>query len=211
MSTQLLSAPGKVHELCDDLESLWFVLLYEGLHFVKHNKPHRISLAEIFDHEMITGEIHYGGLGKSNMYANRVALMTKWLEFDSKPFTALVRQFYLLFKSLHGSYQTLELGEPLTEPVKQDLEKLKSCTEIKGLLKKSLESGEWPPTCDKVEDQYPRTERLTHQQKEAVALSYANHSLVPSGTHSGEKRKRFGEDDRLALNEAKRSKTSLLM
>lgn len=39
MSLRLIDNPRKRHELIDDLESLFWSLLYGALHFVKHNKP----------------------------------------------------------------------------------------------------------------------------------------------------------------------------
>ena len=45
-----LPGPGNIHELCDGLESFWFVLLFEGLHFVKHHKLSGIWMAIVFDY-----------------------------------------------------------------------------------------------------------------------------------------------------------------
>ena len=207
MSTRLLSTPGKVHELSDDLESLWFVLLFEGLHFVKHNKPSGIKMANIFDHVdvSLTTGTHTGGLGKQLLYHNP-SLMTKVLEFESKPFTTLTRQIYRLFKSLDAYYVAQDGEETPSDPVKENVRKLESCAEIQRLLKVALDSEEWPASCDKVQDQYPPIRRLTHQQKETVALSYANRSLMPSSAPSGGKRKREEEDDPQVFNEIKRPK-----
>jgi hypothetical protein len=50
MSTRLLTTyEFKIHELRDDLESLWFVLLYEALHFVRHNSLFGIHMGDIFN------------------------------------------------------------------------------------------------------------------------------------------------------------------
>ena len=212
MSTRLLSAPGKVHELCDDLESLWFVLLFEGLHFVKHNNPRGIKMATIFDHfdVSLTTGTHTGGLGKRDLYSNNGVLMTKVLEFDSKPFTALVRQIYRLFKSLNAYYMAQDEEETPSDSVKENARKLESCAEIERLLEEALKSDEWPASCDKVQDQYPPTRRLTPQQKETVGLSYANRSLAHStGAPSGGKRKRDEEDDPQIFDETKRPKIGL--
>ena len=208
MSTRLLSTPGKVHELRDDLESLWFVLLFEGLHFVKHNKPSGIKMASIFDHVdvSLTTGTHTGGLGKHHLYTSSGNLMTKVLEFESKPFTTLTRQIYRLFKSLNAYYMAQDDEAMPSDPVEGNVRKLESCAEIQRLLKVALDSEEWPASCDKVQDQYPPIRRLTHQQKETVALSYANRSLMPSSAPSGGKRKREEEDDPQVFNEIKRPK-----
>ncbi|KAF9645016.1 hypothetical protein BDM02DRAFT_3131389 [Thelephora ganbajun] len=173
MSMRLLTTPGKVHELCDCLESLWFVLLYEGLHFVNHNKPRGIKMASVFDH----------------------GLMTRMLQFESKPFTALIRQLYLLFKSLDAYYMTQDNDEQPSDSLKENIRKLDSCAEIERLLGEALNSEGWSVSCDKAEDQYPPRKHLTPKQKETVALLYVNCSLVPAGELPGVKRKREEEDD----------------
>ena len=208
MSTRLLTSPGKIHELCDDLESLWFVLLFESLHFVKHNEPEEIDMSDIFDQSYTTRTTgtHKGGRGKRDLYLES-PLMTETLEFDSKPFTTLIRQIYQLFRSLTLYYVAKGMGGTPSDSFKEDVEKLESCAEIERLLKAALDSKGWPETRDKVRDQYPPTGRSTPQQKETIALSYVSRSLVPSSAPSGGKRKREGEDPQ-PLNEFKRSKIS---
>ena len=210
MSTQLLVKPGKVHELCDDLESFWFVLLFEGLHFVKHNKPGDIDMAIIFDQASVspaTGT-HTGGLGKLHLYFTNGHVMDEELKFESGPFTTLVRQIYWLFQSLNAHYvaQGMTRGNKrkLNDSHEEDVEKLKSCGEIERLLGEALSSRDWPELCDKVEDQYPPTRHLTPKQKDTVALSYVNQSLLSS--IGPLKRKRGGEDGP-QVPETKRLKT----
>ena len=197
MSTRLLFRPGKVHELCDDLESFWFVLLFEALHFVKHNKASGINMARIFDQVdvSLTTGTHTGGLGKIHLYSNNDVVINRTLEFESKPFTALVRQIYRLFRSLSAYYAAQDYGETPNDFYKENARKLESCAEIERLLREALDSEEWPEICDKAEDQYPPTRHLTPKQKDTIALSYVNRSLMPSGEPSGTKRKREKEDD----------------
>ena len=210
MSTQLLVCPGKVHELCDDLESFWFVLLFEGLHFVKHNEPGDIDMAIIFDQASVspaTGT-HTGGLGKLHLYLKNSRLMNRELKFESKPFTTLVRQIYRLFQSLNAHYLTQDLAEDnegkSNDLYEKDAKKLESCGEIKRLLGEALNSGDWPEICDKVEDQYPPTRHLTPKQKDTIALSYANQPLISSLEPSKRKREQ-GDDPQVP--EIKRLKT----
>ena len=204
MSTRLLSKPGKVHELWDDLESLWFVLLFEGLHFVKHNKPRGIKMASIFnqaDVSLTTG-VHTGGEGKILLYLSKGAVMNGALEFESKPFTILIRRIYQLFKSLHKHYVAKDDNEPVDVFHGENVGKLKSCAEIERLLTEALDSGDWPEDCDKVTDQYPPTKNLMFEHKDAIASGLAN---IRSCTESS-KRKR--EDDDLQILPIKRSRTA---
>ena len=206
MSTRLLSQPGKDHELWDDLESLWFVLLFEGLHFAKHNKPDDIDMALIFDQARLcpkTGT-HTGGLGKRELYAHMYHIMNRNLEFESKPFTALIRRIYRMFASLHAYYVAKDRDEPIDVSHEENFGKLKNCVEMKSLLTEALSSEGWPEVCDKVEDQYPPTKNLTFEQKDTVAAGYVN---TPS-PYEPSKRKRE-EEEEVPISPTKRSRTDL--
>ena len=207
MLTRLLLRPGKVHELCNDLESFWFVLLFKGLHFVKHSKPSGIKMATIFDHVdvSLTTGTHTGGVGKAHLYSNDALIMNRMLKFESKPFTTLVRQIYRLFQSLNAHYIAQDNEE---EPNEESIRKLESCAGIKRLLRDALNSDEWPEICNKVQDQYLPIRHLMPEQKDTVALSYVNRSLVPSSEPSGVKQKREEEDDP-QIPETKHPKTGL--
>ena len=197
MSTRLLIAPGKVYQLCDDLESLWFVLLYEGLHYLKHNKPSAIRMQILFDHVDVCPETgtHTGGVGKRDLYTFGEILMTETLQFESKPFTTLIGQVYWLFHALNAYHKKLDLKKKPGSSILDSCEKLESCAEIKRLLTEALGSDEWPETCDKVKDQYPPKNRLTPQEKDTIALSFVNRSLITPGEPSGTKRKRDERDE----------------
>jgi len=205
MSTRLLRVHGKVHELSDDLESHFFVLLFEALHFVEHNKPHGVFMQEIFDHVNVDPETghHTGGGGKVIFYSTGSPIVNHRLEFTSKPFTTLIRGLYRLFKSLHQYHAAKEDD---TEPSKSDatnVEKLQGFTGVAELFDGALKSEGWPTECDKVLDQYPPTKDLNSKQKDTVALSYLNQSLVP--VPSSGKRKRESEGDIRRSTRAKRS------
>lgn len=154
MSTRLLRDPGKIHELSDDLESLWLVFLYQGLHFIKHNNPSNIHINFLFDEAHVcpvTGA-YAGGGERLYFYHFRAA---RKLKFESAPFTTLVRDIYLLFRSLQQYYVAQDNEEDPSDSLVKDVEKLKSCAEIERILRKALDSKGWPVECDKVEDQYP--------------------------------------------------------
>jgi len=214
MSTQLLTKPGKVHELCDDLESFWFVLLFEGLHFVKHNRPSGTMILTLFDYVAVsptTGTLT-GGTGKFVLYTRKKALMTDTLKFDSAPFTALIRKMYLRFKALDAYYMAQGNGETPNEFLQENFRKMGSCADIKEILEEALGSEEWPVSCDKVEDQYRPIGRPASEQKDTIALSYASRSLMPPGEPSGGvKRKREEEEEggTQIRAETKRQKTGL--
>jgi len=193
MSTRLLSVKGKIHELSDDLESHFFVLLFEGLHFVEHNKPDGISMQRIFDQVDVNLETgnHTGGDGKVALYSSAgFDTMDNQLKFTSKPFTILIRGLYQLFMSLHLYHLLKGIKQKPGRSNERNVKKLEACVGVVALLDEALTSKEWPTKCDKVPDQYPPTNRLKPEQKDTVALSYLNQSLATGS--SGGKRKREG-------------------
>ena len=205
MSTQLLSTPGKIHDLSDDLESHFFVILYNALHFVKHNEPSGLDMKHIFDQSTIslkTGT-HLGGAGKRNMYAKGFHVM-----FTSKPFTILIRALFRLFGALENYHATNTLGYDPAPALIKDVKKLDDCTEIKRLFTEALDSKKWPTECDKVEDQYPPIDNLTSEQKEAVALSFTNSALTTESSTGKRKRGENVPIDPQRLRRSKRSKVS---
>lgn len=191
--------PRKVHELCDDLESFWFVLLFESLHFVKHNRPSGTMMPTLFDYVAVsptTGTLGTGGTGKSVLYTRKKVFMTDTLKFDSAPFTALVRKMYLRFKALDAYYMAQGNGETPNDFLQENFRKMGSCADIKEIFEEALGSEEWPVSCDKVEDQYRPIGRSVSEQKDTIALSYASRSLVPPDEPSGGvKRKREEEEE----------------
>ena len=215
MSTRLLSTPGKAHELRDDLESLWFVFLYEALHFVKHNKPFEIRMHLLFDQAdvcHITGT-HTGGVGKTVFYFSGGAMINRRLDFGNKPFNTLVRQIYQLFQSLNAYYTEQDIKvdpevEDLNSPLINCVRKLDSCTELERLLREALDAKGWPESCDKVEDQYPPTTNLTPEQKNTIAISYVNSPARDSGEPFGTKRKREESEGSPPASESKRIKVN---
>ena len=194
-STQLFFNSRKVHELCDDLESLWFVLLFECLHFVKHNKPEDMDMPTIYTFDgSERSRNDYPGLGKWDLYRSGL-LMPRVLKFDSKPFTTLIRQIYRLFRSFHRYCEAQDMKEASEVSVGEDAGKLKSCAEIERLLGEALNSKGWPTDCDKVEDQYPPVVEMTVEQMDIIAMSYVNRPIARPGVLPAGKRKREEEGD----------------
>lgn len=95
MSTHIPSIPGKIYELCNDLELHFFVIFYIVLHFIKqHNRSPKINMEDIFDQSHIcqlTGQ-HSDSMGKENMYGKPFPV-----EFTSEPFKKLIHSLFLFF------------------------------------------------------------------------------------------------------------------
>ena len=199
MSTRLLTTPGKAHELRDDLESLWFVLLYQALHSVKHNKPPEIQMDIIFDQVRVcpTTGVHTGGLGKTVLYFSGGVIIDNRLDFGNEPFNTLIRKVYQPFQALNTYYTDRDGGkeEEPDSPVVNCVRKLDSCAEIERLFREALATEGWPESCDKVQDNYPPKKHLTPEEKDTIALGYVNSSFREPGEPSGTKRKREEEEE----------------
>ena len=179
MSTEQLANPGKIYEVSDELESFFFVIFYEGLHWVTHNKPMRLNVKEIFDHVEIDDDgSHLGGAGKQRLYDRGSALICQQLEFTkSKPFTDLIRQLYRLFRSLQAVNMEKEYDFSPAERYYPNIEKLKDCKEVIRLMQEAVERKDWPNESDKVtEDNYPRMD-----EKDPVGITYLKEDTGATG------------------------------
>jgi len=189
---------GKVHELSDDLESHFFVLLFEALYFVEHNKLRDISPEKIFNQIAIdprTGNPH-GGMGKMLFYTTGFCIVKDQLEFTSKPFTTLIRGLYLLFSSLCDHHVRKCMKRAPYESNMKNVRELEGCVGVVALFEEALKSTEWPTKCDKVPDQYPSTNRSEPEQKDSVALSHFDKPPVPEPSCGKRKRQAEGENRR---------------
>jgi len=184
---------GKVHGLSDDLESHFFVLLFEGLHFVAHNKPCGIFMQDIFDQATVDSKTghHSGGRGKMVLYSWMSPLISNQLEFTSRPFTTLIRGLYQLFSSLFDYYIAKDKKKIPHESDARNVGALEGCVGVVALFEEALKSEGWPTECDKVSDQYqyPPTKHSEPEQGDSVALSaHFNKPLVPEPTNGKRKR-----------------------
>ena len=182
MSTEQLANPGKIYEVSDELESFFFVIFYEGIHWVTHNKPIDLNATYIFDQvQLAAGGNHTGGAGERELYFHREAMMCQQLEFTkSKPFTDLIRQLYSLFQSLHLFNMFQGLNRTRSQECPPDVEKLKNCKEVVRLIQEAVERKDWPKESDKVtEDNYPRNEKM--DEKDPIGLTYLNKAIGTTG------------------------------
>ncbi|KAF9646247.1 hypothetical protein BDM02DRAFT_3271085 [Thelephora ganbajun] len=175
MSTEQLANPGKIYEVSDELESFFFVIFYEGVHWVAHNKPVRLNAKHIFDHvETVVEGNHVGGAGKRDLYSEHEALICQQLKFTkSKPFTDLIRQLYRLFQSLRVVNMVTKLKLKPPEEHSPNVEKLRNCKEVVRLMKEAVARKDWLKEFDKVpEGNYPRKEKM--DENDLIGLSYLN-------------------------------------
>ena len=186
MSTAQLADPGKAYEVSDELESFFFVIFYEGLHWVTHNKPMDLDVKAIFDQvgRIFKGN-RTGGAGKQELYDNGEELIYQQLEFTkSKPFTDLIRQLYRLFRSLQAVNVGKKYNYSPLEEHSSNVEKLKDCKEVVRLMKEAVVRKDWSEGSDKVtEGNYPRQENA--DEKDPIGLTYLNEVTGMTGVKRG--------------------------
>ena len=179
--------PGSAYEVSNELESFFFVVFYEGVHWIIHNKPPGLDLEHIFDDVRVDRDgTQRGGGGKQTMYTSRQDVVLQKLEFQSSRFTELVRELFRLFQSLFAVNQAKKMNldtQGWTQYV-ANVEKLNNCDEIARLMKAAVE---WPEECDKAKsDNYPRQEEIDRQDRIGVAnLKVATQVQVVDPSISG--------------------------
>jgi hypothetical protein len=156
MSTARVADTRKFYEVSDDLESFFFVILYEALHWVVHEELKTVNVIKLFDEIQYVDGRRIGGEEKKSLYTVRPEIILKELQFESSPFTDLIRGLFCLFQPLAVVNQCKERAQ---RPPCQELEsinKLEDCKEIIKLLKTAVERTDWAEGCDKAEqDNYP--------------------------------------------------------
>jgi len=154
--------PKKPHEISDDLESAFFVLMYYALHYVKHNKKEEdIDMQDLFDQDTTKAlggqQYAVGGKGKLDMYSRDEGVAD--LKFLSKPLTDLFWDLHYLFNTFVG-FNTIPMRNRerlATQDHCDSVVKLSNCDEVLRLFKKALDRTDWPARDKASTDQFPLT------------------------------------------------------
>ncbi|PSR76425.1 hypothetical protein PHLCEN_2v8460 [Hermanssonia centrifuga] len=103
LSIGQLESEDKIHEIHDDLESCFWVLLYAALHHFRHQPvPFDMSIfEEIWDRKDRDGTIHFFGGGRKRA-ALALRCVTK-LEFDCGPLDQAIHHISSTFAEFHRS------------------------------------------------------------------------------------------------------------
>jgi len=183
-STAQLLDPGKAYEVSDELESFFFVTLYEGVHWVIHNKPDTLNVKHIFDDMQVNANGRQtGGAGKQHLYTRTEGVILQDLEFvKSPPFTDLIRGLFRLFQSLayfnQAKSATSRKGIVSSED-RKNVKKLKNCKAIVKLMKNAVDRKDWPKVHDKAaNDNYPRKEEIDKEDR----VGFANLKVTTATT-----------------------------
>lgn len=180
----ILLGEKTTHDISDDLESVFHVLLYYALHYVQHNiKPSPdYKLEELFEQSDLlnddAGKLKtFGGSGKHLMFT--VRKWVKGLNFDSR---ALQDLFWKLHRLFAGNifYHLFEEDEQRAIFLDQH-QKLQNAAEVIRLFEEALNrpDSEWSED-DKVADQFPRKEQKDESSRLKLFTGSSNRSVRSS-------------------------------
>lgn len=178
MSIHLLENPDRRHDILDDLESVFWLLLYGSLHFLKHEARH-FSM-KLFDKEDIEfqdtdNEPRVTGGGKKRIFLDKCEF--EELKFHSNPLNDLVCQ---LAEDFHTIYRYERSKRPRERKEAQDkCNLLRDVSTSIEKFERALECDDWPEDKDRTRDQFPRkTEKqVACANHHAQVSSYGSQSL----------------------------------
>jgi hypothetical protein len=147
MSAALLSEPESNQGIEDDRESAFYVLLYLGLLYTKHNQVLRKlgSYVEIFDYTTVSNNVAEGGGLKRDFLVTRNRADA--LEFDCPPMNRLIKELRTTFsvryveppsEDAFARYETMKLNPEVFGDALVD-----HPAAVHGAHKKDLRNREW--------------------------------------------------------------------
>lgn len=171
MSIKLLRCPGVAHEVHDDLESCFWVLVYIALHHFKHDAPDRFDLSFFSEHkcaEIKAGQPRYslGGDGKAGVLSTaRLNNIT----FKSKAVVQLVQNLARVFRRYTSAYlvPSMIFDERDKQAFDAEHEFVGNPVNVLNVFKTVLAIDDWLPR-DWVDDRYPPLSDTELRQEEAA-------------------------------------------
>ncbi|CAL1708843.1 unnamed protein product [Somion occarium] len=192
ISILLLQNPKKGHDVHDDLESSFWVLLYVSLHYFPHNLGPTFNV-RFFDECSEEQDINagdgqtreLGGAGKTSFLSHKL----KVVEWRCVPLNSLIHSFGELLTDYQYYYEKMDRNnnkdaEAQFKAIQEQLEKVDT---VLGLFDTALASDEWPED-DAVPDQFPlktkkQEDRMIHGLKSrAIATAALERQAAASRT-----------------------------
>ena len=148
-SVDLAGDPEKTHELIDDLEACFWVMLWTAIHFLDSDaKPYHLTLfSECFEAE---SGAETGGRAKYQYFAKTTARIS----FPCKPLHDLTNKMCRYF----AMYYYLQ-----DEPEKRQQKYADPASGLLALLDEALARSDWP-LADVVPNRFPSNSRPREQQ-----------------------------------------------
>ncbi|KAF9465123.1 hypothetical protein BDZ94DRAFT_1189655 [Collybia nuda] len=208
ISTLNLLKPGKFHNVQDDMESFFHLVLYHGIKYLHHTPlPNaRATMVTIFDECSVDPNGTYrGGEAKLAMFTNRRHISTEFEFIDNTPLTFWLNfamdaiKEWINYKmppvvNSHPSLQDSHLSRrrPRTipaapQPLDPSLLTLKDHNELAEMWEDTLSHPKWPGN-DKTDDQVPliTAKSLARSSKRArneAEQESSNKKMKSMGSH----------------------------
>lgn len=205
MSIHILETPNRRHTVLDDIESVYWLLLYCALHWLPHDDPNfdmQLFDEQIKQHRPNLPPLIVGGDKKGNFL---IKSRYRRLQFESRPLQELLQELGHAFRAIYWSETAEE--DDIRSAAQAASAKLQDVTVVLEMFNRALARKDWPEH-DRVDDQFrPRTEneeaRMEHENTvSSYGSGSASYSADPSATSfSGPGPSRSSTD--LSLSRAK--------
>ncbi|CAL1708580.1 unnamed protein product [Somion occarium] len=162
ISIRLLSDPYKLHEVHDDLEPCFWVLLYHALHYFEHNQPkvRPIFFDEMNPVEQDDGDVQaIGGKGKIAMLSMELATY-KW---TCKPLDILIHKLGSVFEIYNKMAKNPYADKDALSSLHQDIDNVDI---VLNLFDAALASDGWLDK-DARPDIFPRKTKAERDRENA--------------------------------------------
>ncbi|KAH8099799.1 hypothetical protein BXZ70DRAFT_217858 [Cristinia sonorae] len=170
LSVGLAKNPAKEHNILDDLESCYWVLLYQGIHYLKSTA--RLLALTIFDeneHAEVPAlnRMDFVGGYKKKDHLSVGSTDSDYICFDSIPFQELRANIAVAFRDFYAAaaHQTRDEYKRFLDLKARYLKTLGKT--MLQYVDDALKSEDWPKEPDAIPDQFPQT-------TEAEAEAYMN-------------------------------------
>lgn len=163
---------GKKHEIQDDLESCYWVLLYISFHYFKHSHP-KFDIGFFDEYEPPQEGKPASGGNKKQIFLMRNDIVKRNVTWDCKPLNLLIRELSVLFQMYHMHASMPPLGKSAAFLEHHAL--IGRVDVILESFDNALESNEWPELNDALEDQMPTKPKkeLDKDRRNTIATTFA--------------------------------------
>jgi hypothetical protein len=187
ISVLLLKQPTKPHTIQDDIESFIYIILYQGLSHLKHNKTEQLGVImdQVFDFNWKLGDTYTGGEGKNAMFRaggyidfdfefTDNAPMTDWLQHAINSggdwLTWVARKMPKALVAASSSTPSFPIAAPLPNNTGLAFETHDAFVEK---WKELLDRSDWPPAGKDLE---PRKVNRDTSSRPSATVSSAGSS-----------------------------------
>ncbi|KAK7692061.1 hypothetical protein QCA50_005466 [Cerrena zonata] len=185
LSIGMLMENGKIHEIHDDLESCYWVLLYISFHYFEHTHP-TFNINFFDEYEAPRDGAPASGGNKKNTFLTSNRLASNNINWTCKPLNVLLHELTALFQMYHIHANVPPARE--SDGFLKQHELIGKVDVVLELFDRALASNEWPEK-DALEDQMPAKPKneADKERRNTIATTFAtgNDGRAPAPFTSG--------------------------